>query len=174
MSSEKEWFDNLTISYIIGFTMICIVVWMIVKQMKEYYLTDDPMLQKLKQSFEKFFGQQTYWTGELQSLNNSNPMKNISLYKGKQSYTINKEQVHMCLKDEKGAYYPFNMLVYVLAHEMAHVVCPNIGHTPEFHSIFDQILEEMAQFPIDEKGTKLYDPNAEIIMDYCEYAAGEE
>ena len=73
--------------------------------MKEYYLTDDPMLQRLKDSFEKFFGQQTYWTGELQSLNNINPMANISLYKGKQSYTINKEQVHMCLKDEKGAYY---------------------------------------------------------------------
>ena len=71
MSSEKEWFDNLTISYIIGFTMICVVIWMIVKQMKEYYLTDDPMLQRLKDSFEKFFGQQTYWTGELQSLNNT-------------------------------------------------------------------------------------------------------
>tara|TARA_B100001996_G_scaffold309220_1_gene250838 strand:- start:182 stop:700 length:519 start_codon:yes stop_codon:yes gene_type:complete len=171
---SKELIDNSTLSYCIGFFIVFCVIWMIFNQMREYYLTDDPMLQKLKDAFHKFFGQETYWTKELQSLNNRNPMHNINLYKGKQSYTINKEQVHMCLKDEKGDYYPFNMLVYVLAHEIAHVICPNIGHTKEFHAIFDQVLEEMAQFPIDDKGTMLYDPNAEIIMDYCEYAAGEE
>ena len=42
------------------------------------------------------------------------------------------------------------MLVYVLAHEMAHVICPNIGHTPEFHAIFDQLLEESEQAGSDE------------------------
>ena len=88
-------------------------------------------------------------------------MNEINLYKGKKSYTINKENVYLCLKDENGEYYDENLLTYVLAHELAHVICHNIGHTPEFHAIFEQLLLEL----IDEG---LYDPSKGVDPTYCE------
>jgi len=58
-----------------------------------------------------------------------------------ESYTINKKRVHICLKDEKDAYYNNDMLMYVLLHELAHCKCKSIGHTPEFHEILDRIYD---------------------------------
>jgi hypothetical protein len=68
----------------------------------------------------------------------------------------------MCLKDENGSYYPQNMLIYVLAHEFAHVLCNSIGHTEEFHNIFDDLMAELIK-------DGFYDPKEEIILDYCEH-----
>tara|TARA_Y100000389_G_C17361602_1_gene464081 strand:- start:134 stop:571 length:438 start_codon:yes stop_codon:yes gene_type:complete len=139
--------------------LLCLAIF---KQVENYEKQDDPELNKLKDIFYNFFNQEKYWTGNLSMLNNRNIMNEINLYKGSKSYTINKQNIYMCLKDENGGYYPQNMLIYVLAHEFAHVLCNSIGHTEEFHNIFDDLMAELIKDGI-------YDPKEEIILDYCEH-----
>jgi predicted metal-dependent hydrolase len=59
-----------------------------------------------------------------------------------------------------------NMLVYVLLHEISHVFCTNIGHTQEFHDIFEAILKKATELGI-------YDPTLEIRNDYCTFNDGK-
>ena len=54
------------------------------------------------------------------------------------------------------------MLLYVLLHEISHVICDEVGHTEKFSEIFDAVLEEATKM-------KIYDPNIPIINDYCQY-----
>jgi len=84
---------------------------------------------------------------------------NITVTKASSSYTINKKHMHLCLRDENGEYFNKNMLLYVAIHELAHVVCDEIGHTPKFHRIMDKLLDRAV-----EKG--LYDPNIPPVADY--------
>ena len=68
----------------------------------------------------------------------------------------------LCLKDEKNQYYETNMLIYVLLHEISHVICDEVGHTEKFGKIFDELLEEA-------KKMNIYNPDIPIITDYCQY-----
>ena len=95
-------------------------------------------------------------------MNNGNLLDKISLYKGDKSYTINKQKIFLCLRDENGSYYDDMMLLYVLLHELSHVLCDEVGHTEKFHEIFDQILAEA-----NKQG--IYDNSYSIIQDYCQY-----
>ena len=140
--------------------IICLAGYAIYKQFEEYKLKDDPRLHELKKIFGDFFGQDRYWTGTLSALNKRDIMKETDLYRAHKSYTINKERVYLCLKDENNEYYSLNMLIYVLAHEYSHVICESIGHTEEFHAIFEDLLVELADAGI-------YDPTQPIIQDYC-------
>ena len=81
---------------------------------------------------------------------------------GKESFTLNKNEVSLCLKDKKtGEIYDDNMLTYVLLHEIAHVINKDdVGHTPKFHKKFDELLEKATQLG-------LFDPSKELIEDYC-------
>ncbi len=58
-----------------------------------------------------------------------------------QTFTVNKQKIHICLKDKEGNYYSDNMLLYALIHELAHVNNKvNVGHTDEWHDIFNDML----------------------------------
>ena len=85
--------------------------------------------------------------------------KKITCKMADKSYTVNKKHMHLCLHNEDGEYFNKNMLLYVALHELAHVKCKSIGHTPEFHQIFDDLLE---------KATKcgVYNPNIPPVSDY--------
>lgn len=149
----------------ISFILVCIgfVIWSITYQVKENMLQDDPKLRELRGLFETVFYKGRKYTGELERLNNRDLMSEIGLYKGNKSYSINKEKVFLCLKDEKGEYYNNNILVYVLGHEIAHCVNrDNIGHTQEFHDIFEEVLELMAKEGI-------FNPSIPIPETYCTY-----
>lgn len=84
----------------------------------------------------------------------------LEFYDSNKSYTINKQKVHLCLKDKNGDYYNENMLTYVGLHELAHVLCDEVGHTAKFYQIFDELLDKAHQMG-------LYDPSIPIIQDYC-------
>ncbi len=86
----------------------------------------------------------------------------IKINEDKQSYTINKEKIYLCLTDETNNFYSNNMLVYVLLHEFAHTLCKSVGHTPEFHEVFEQLLKEAIE-------KKLYDPDIPIDPEYCKH-----
>ena len=83
----------------------------------------------------------------------------ITIKKGEKSYTVNKKHMHLCLMNEEGSYFNKNMLMYVALHELAHVKCKSIGHTPEWNGLFDELLQ---------KATKagVYNPKIPPVSDY--------
>jgi len=123
-------------------------------------LRNDPKLKELKRVFDGFFNQERYWEKPLDMLNNRRISEEVNLYKGDKSYTINKENIFLCLKDENKKYYENNLLIYVLAHEYAHTLSKSIGHTEEFHNIFEALLVELAD-------SNIYNPNLKIDPSYC-------
>jgi hypothetical protein len=87
--------------------------------------------------------------------------ENIKLNKGNKSYTLNKEDIYICVKDEKGEYYPMNSLVHVILHEVAHMLnTKDVGHTKEWQNIFNDLLKKA-----EEK--KVYNPNIPMVSNYC-------
>ncbi len=60
------------------------------------------------------------------------------------SYTINKgEKIVICLRSKfLNQIHDINTIMYVVIHELAHVGCPEYGHTPLFKKIFIFLLKE--------------------------------
>lgn len=86
----------------------------------------------------------------------------LQFFTGNKSYTINKQKIFMCLKDQTGAYYDMNMLLYVGLHELAHCLCDEVGHTTRFHDIFNVLLHRAHDL-------KIYDRFVSPIPQYCTY-----
>lgn len=62
------------------------------------------------------------------------------------SYSENKgEKIVVCLRDKTIKPYPLvdeNTVMFVLIHEMAHLMTESIGHTPEFWTNFRKLLQD--------------------------------
>lgn len=142
--------------------LVAILIFIIYKQIDNFKLQKDPKLDELRNTFTQFFNNKKDWKPPLDMLNKRNVMSDINLYKGDKSYTINKEKVYLCLNDENSNYYSSNMLIYVLAHEISHVLSESVGHTEEFHNIFENLLVELTDAGI-------YDPTKPLPEKYCEY-----
>lgn len=70
------------------------------------------------------------------------------------SYSVNKgEQIIFCLRSRRnnGKLHDLNLLMYVVLHELAHVACPEYGHTELFKEIFAFIATEAVKINIYEK-----------------------
>ena len=132
------------LSISIACILIIIIIWIIVSQVTDHYDQQDPKLHQLKRDLDSVHPK----------------MKHIKLYKGKKSYTINKDKIYLCLHDQHGEYYDDNMLKYVLLHEFVHKINEDIGHTPKWKKKFEEILKKAADLGI-------YDPTIEPINDYC-------
>ncbi len=132
--------------YCIVFIIVCLLIVIAYKNraFEHFTASSDPLLEELQTQFAKLHPK----------------FKNVNIRKGDKSYTINKKHVYICVKDDKGRYYNRNMLAYVTLHEYAHMLCDEIGHTPKFYRIFDQLLEKAAR-----KG--LYNPDIPPVEDYC-------
>ena len=127
------------------FIIVLIILYFCIhNQICEYYEQLDPILYKIK--------------GQLRLLHPS--VDKLKFLEGKKSYTINKKKVYLCLKDENGEYYDYNMLMYVALHELSHVICDEIGHTPKFHRIFEDIIRRAEEI-------KIYDSSIPLIKNYC-------
>lgn len=138
------------IPHLLTFLLILLLCWVIYKQIQEYHLQDDPMLQTLKEILDPIYEEYP-------------ELRKIRLYKGEKSYTINKEKTFMCLYDEKGDYYDLNTILHVLLHEYAHSLNKkDIGHTEEFYRIFDELLEKASNL-------KVYNPDIPVDRNYCLY-----
>ena len=90
----------------------------------------------------------------------------LRFFDGKnRSYTMDKQDVYLCKVDREGNMYDRNQLTLVMAHELAHTICPdeeNGGHTPRFFKIFRELLAKATQHG-------LYDPSVPTVPDYCTY-----
>jgi hypothetical protein len=134
------------IPIVFSLILIGILIWAIVTQVKEHHKQNDPKLRELKKKLEVLHP----------------VVKDLDFYEGERSYTINKEKVYLCLKDENGNYYNDNMLMYVLLHEISHSLCDEIGHTEKFHDIFEDLLKRAT-------AAGLYNPSLPLVKNYCEY-----
>jgi hypothetical protein len=93
--------------------------------------------------------------------------KELNYFASNESLTENKKDMYLCLKDENGQYYPYNMLMYVALHELAHAVSKSVddAHTgEEFNRNFDILLERATQLG-------LYNPNEPLLNNYCGVSA---
>jgi hypothetical protein len=121
------------------------IIWWVTNCITEHHLQDDPMLIKLKKILQPLHPE----------------IKNLKLYKGKKSYTINKDKIYLCLKDENDDYYPTNHLIDVMIHEFAHYINKDdIGHTEKFHRIFEDLLEQAHDMGI-------YNASIPPVENYC-------
>jgi hypothetical protein len=72
------------------------------------------------------------------------------------TYTLNKEEIHICLRtrNSNDSLYDINLLMYVLLHELAHLInysknnIPIIGHGDEFLNIFEFLVKEAIKIGI--------------------------
>lgn len=130
---------------LIVLAVLSLICWLCSNQIKENHLQSDPMLAKLKEIMNPLHPE----------------VKKLRLYRGKKSYTINKERIYLCLYDKNGDYYPINLLVYVLIHEFSHYLNKDdVGHTPAFHKKFEELLDKASDIGI-------YNPSIPIDATYC-------
>lgn len=131
--------------YFLAVVLILILIWVIHCQVKEHHLQDDPMLYTLKEILKPVHP----------------VISQLKLYKGDKSYTINKSKIFLCLYDEKGEYYSLNMLIYVLLHEISHLLNEqDVGHTEAFYKKFDEMLDKAHELGI-------YNKEIPVIQNYC-------
>ena len=92
----------------------------------------------------------------------NNIVDQLRFFEGDKSYTLDKKYVFLCKKDKKTQQqYHRNQLTLVLLHEISHALCDEVGHTPKF----DMILEELL---IKAQTAGLYDDRIPHIDGYCE------
>lgn len=142
---KKNYFFETIFYIFVIILLVGLILYTIYTQIKEHYQKSDPMLKIIKETIHPLHEEK---------------VSKISFYEGDKSYTINKKKIYLCLKDDNKEYYDFNMLIYVAIHELSHVLCDEIGHTPKFNRIFQENLLKAEKLGI-------YDPNKPIITNYC-------
>jgi len=89
--------------------------------------------------------------------------KKLHIQASNKSFTEDKRDMYLCLRDQYGKYYPDNMLAYVAIHELAHakskdVDTQHVGR--EFRDNFENYLKIA-----ESKG--LFDPAKGLVEEYC-------
>jgi predicted metal-dependent hydrolase len=84
---------------------------------------------------------------------------------GSTSYSENKgERIVICLR-QKEKPYPLideNTVMFVVLHEMAHLMTTTVGHTPEFWANFRRILKDAIRASVYQEVNYTREP-----ADYC-------
>ena len=117
--------------------------WYLIQTHREFYLENEPTVVKIRNKLLPVFPE----------------IKFVKMLKGTSSYTINKQKIYLCT-ETKGQVYDDNMLIYVTLHELAHTMCPEIGHGKQFQSIFQSLLDRAERHG-------LFDPKKPRVENYC-------
>lgn len=139
---QKKLHNDLII--LIFSSLLIIYVTLFHNRIKSYY---DPLVTRIKTDLMKI----------------DSRVRNLTFSASDESFTEDKKHVYLCLKDRKGEYYDYNMLMYVSLHELAHAFSKTIDTEhkgQEFLTNFQKLLDTAK-----DKG--LYDPNKPLIQDYC-------
>jgi len=80
------------------------------------------------------------------------------------SYSVNKgEELYLCIRSKKtNEIHDINDLLYVAIHEIAHIGCPEIGHTNLFFKINLYLLKKAVEFNLYK-----YDNYNNNPKEYC-------
>lgn len=73
----------------------------------------------------------TRWSGTLSEVRHGSEI----------AYSLNKRNIHICIRSADGRIESEKVAVYVLLHEAAHVATKSYGHTPQFWKNFQFLLE---------------------------------
>ncbi len=125
--------------------IIVIFITLTVNNVEAY---DDPKIDQIKRNL---------------LLLDKNVASKLNIQASNKSFTEDKKDMYLCLKDEKGKYYPDNMLNYVAIHELAHAKSKSIDthHSgQEFKENFDNYLQRAQQLGI-------FDPKKGLVDNYC-------
>ncbi len=83
--------------------------------------------------------------------------------KGMTSFTVNKMDIHVCIRSRpEGIVYDINTLMYVVVHELAHLVSVGIGHEEEFEMLFKVLLTQAV-----ESGVYVIEDYSKRPVNYC-------
>ena len=90
------------------------------------------------------------------------------------SYTVNKgERIVFCLRFKIiNTIHDMNTLMYVVIHELAHIGCPEYGHTPLFKEIFKFLLIQSSKISIYTPIDYRKNPQNYCGMEINEYLLG--
>lgn len=140
----------LEINFDILLLIVCLtIIFLLTYQLNKVKLYKDPLIFQLKNDLIKIDPR----------------VRDINFYASNQSFTEDKKRIYLCLKDRDENYYPYNMLIYVACHELAHAFSSSIdtSHTSEeFRSNYITLLNKA-------RDLGLYDPNEPIIETYCKF-----
>ena len=118
----------------------------------------DPYLYDIVESVKPIFNQHKTFCGPLDMMNDRNVFNEITIKTSSKSYTVNKHTVYICVVDPStNKYYDKNTVVYVLIHELAHVLCDEVGHTDKYRDIFNGLISEATSLGIYDP-TAVFDP----------------
>jgi hypothetical protein len=90
----------------------------------------------------------------------------ITLFKGSRSQTISKRHIELCIRDDQNVMYPLHTLIYVLLHEMSHVMSSTYSgyetkaHDPIFFANFEKLL-----LLAKSKGIRVNE--SDVPVNYC-------
>ena len=114
---------------------------------KNKKVSKDPMIIKLKQTVSQLDPR----------------IEQLEFFESNESYTEDKNKIYLCIRDEHGTYYDFNMLIYVTIHEITHALTSviDIYHTtPEFRNTFETLLTKAHKMGF-------YNPEEPLYRHYC-------
>lgn len=137
---------NLEINILILFVIVICYFTIFVNRVTLY---DDPLIFKLKSDLIKIDDRTRF----------------INFYASDQSFTEDKKRIYLCLRDRNNNYYPYNMLIYVACHELAHAFSSTIDNS---HSS-QEFLENYRNLLTKAYELGLYDPDEPIVEQYCKY-----
>jgi len=80
------------------------------------------------------------------AINNTTISENVHKIMGSTSFTVDKRDVYLCLKNDNGKYYDKNLILLVTIHEYSHVLCNSQDHTAEFKKINKYLLEKSIKY----------------------------
>jgi len=84
----------------------------------------------------------------------------FTMSEGSRSYTENKRRVVLCLRKSPDEFYSWNSLMFVVLHEVAHVICDELHHTAKFHSINRALMRRAERLGY-------YNPKIPFESSYC-------
>lgn len=152
-SSKMNTGDYIIIVSGILISILLLIICFISKKRKaEYYQKHKPILIDIQNKIIKMI---PYF-----DKNEKVRLLKLKLQPDIKSYTINKHDMHLCLEKEDGNYYDKNILMYVALHELAHIFCDEIGHTPAYHKIFERLLGIANEIGV-------YDASRSLPKEYC-------
>ena len=106
---------------------------------------------------ERIRNLQSRWSGTL-----------TETWKGDEiAYSLNKRNIHICIRSPTGIIEDVETAMYVLLHEAAHVATNTYGHTPEYWTNFRFLLEWA-----EKLGVYKYRDFTEIQTTYCGHQLG--
>lgn len=105
--------------------LLLIIIFIVVISLSS---SKDPYLESFKPQLTKILDNAGYHLME-------GPLPIHIVKSQDRTYTVNKQKIYMVLDKPNGERYNRDTLLFVLLHEIAHILSPDEHHTKEFHKI---------------------------------------